>query len=198
LIFFSKNKLLKVLSYIWLAQNALLVFSVAQRNHIYIKHYALAYGRIGVYIFLILALFGLFTVYLKIQKTKSNFFLWRINALSALFVLTFSAFFNWDVIIAKYNFKQANKSFLHLEFLAKLSDKALPFLDYSIEELTQMEHVQHSMFSFKRHYSTPYEFKMHITEKKISFMRRWENQSWLSWNYAEFVAYEELKKKKRK
>jgi hypothetical protein len=39
---------------------------------------------------------------------------------------------------------------------------------------------------------------MHITEKKISFMRRWENQSWLSWNYAEFVAYEELKKKKRK
>jgi hypothetical protein len=193
--FFSKNKLLKILSYIWLAQNALLIFSVAQRNHLYIKHYALAYGRIGVYIFLILALFGLFTVYLKIQKKKSNFFLWRINALSALFVLTFSAFFNWDVIIAKYNFKQANKSFLHLEFLAKLSDKALPYLDYNIEELTQIEHVQHSMFSFKRHYSTPYEFKMHITEKKISFMRRWENQSWLSWNYAEFVAYEELKKK---
>ncbi len=190
--FFSKNKVLKILCYIWLAQNALLILSVAQRNYVYIKYYALAYGRIGVFIFLILALIGLFTVFLKIQFTKSNFFLWRTNAMAALFVLTLSAFFNWDVIIAKYNFKQVDKSFLHLEFLGKLSDKALPYLDYSIEELTQIENIQHSMFSIKRHYSTPYEFKMHITERKIAFIKRWKNQSWLSWNYAEHVAYKAL------
>ena len=193
--FFSQNKTLKILCFLWLIQNAVLVISVAQRNYVYIKYYALAYGRIGVFIFLLLALFGLFTVFVKIQKTKSNFYLLRTNALAAIFVLSFSAFFNWDVIIAKYNFKQADKSFLHLEFLSKLSDKALPYLDYSIDDLEAMEYVQRRLFSLKTYYSTPHEFKLHITKRKKEFINRWESQSWLSWNYADARAYEMLKGK---
>lgn len=195
--FFSANKLLKVLSYIWLAQNAVLIISVVIRNYYYIQYFALAYKRIGVFIFLTLALIGLFTVFLKVRNGKSYFFLWRINALAALYVLTFSACLNWDVIIAKYNYNNAHKSFLHLEYLARLSDKALPYLDFPIEDLQKVEEIQSFKFSFKRHYITPIEYKFSIQERKVNFIRSWETKRWLSWNLAEYRAYQALTDEKK-
>ena len=51
--------ILRGVTMIWLAQNALLALSVGIRNLQYILYYGLAYKRIGVFIFLALTIYGL-------------------------------------------------------------------------------------------------------------------------------------------
>ncbi|MEL7342604.1 MAG: DUF4153 domain-containing protein, partial [Bacteroidota bacterium] len=56
--FINGSRVLKAMSYVWIAQNALLVTSVAIRNYHYITFDGLTYKRIGVIIFLCMTLFG--------------------------------------------------------------------------------------------------------------------------------------------
>ncbi|MDD3741422.1 MAG: DUF4173 domain-containing protein, partial [Bacteroidales bacterium] len=51
--FFSKNKWLKRLVIIWIAQNMIMVISVMLRNYWYINYFGLAYKRIAVLFFLL-------------------------------------------------------------------------------------------------------------------------------------------------
>ena len=71
--FYKNNIWLKRLSYAWIMQNAILAISVGIRNYWYIYYYSLAYKRIAVIVFLILTLYGLYTVYQKVKDKKSAF-----------------------------------------------------------------------------------------------------------------------------
>jgi len=190
--FFTKNKPLKALAYTWLAQNAVLTLSVAIRNIWYIKYFALAYKRIAVFFFLLLVLYGIFTIILKIRQQKSVFFLLSRNTLAVYIVLLFSSFFNWDNIIARYNFKNSDSAFLHLNFMATLSNKTLPLLDKNLEELQLIEQQQNKLFSFEEQFLTTQEYFNTIEQRKIDFKNDWENKSWISWNYADYKAYNYL------
>lgn len=197
--FFQKNKWLKYLCYIWLIQNAILAISVSIRNLYYINHFALAYKRIAIVFFLLLVIYGLYTVFMKVRDRKSNFYLLRTNTFSLLVVLIIASGFNWDKIIAKYNFRNANKSFVHLDFLSGLSNSALPYLDKPLHSLLQMDVEQTEKYAFKsssfervRTYMTPEHYFDKINDRKITFKKEWESKSWLSWNLAEAKAYEKL------
>ena len=72
--FHTGNRTIKVLSYLWLTQNAVLVVSVAIRNYWYIHHYALAYKRIGVAFFLLATLVGLLLIMVKVRNQRSRHF----------------------------------------------------------------------------------------------------------------------------
>ena len=190
--FYKHNRILKVLSYIWLVQNAILVISVAIRNTWYIKYFALAYKRIGVYIFLLLVLFGLLTVLLKVRNGKSAFYLLRVNTLAIFLVLVVGSLPDWDSIIAKYNFTHADRSFLHLDYMSTLSDKALPFLDVPLEELREINAKQKENFPFEYVYMTPQEYYVAIRDRRSSFVREYESRGILQWNLAEHRAYKLL------
>lgn len=190
--FYQNNKLLKYLSFIWLAQNGILTISVAIRNFWYINYFALAYKRIGVIIFLILTLYGLYTVYRKVKQRRSAFYLFKTNANAILVVLILSSLINWDSIIAKYNFKNSNKSFLHLDYLATLSDKALPYLDKSLPELRQIDMIQKEKFPFEQKFMTPDEYYHIIGNRKKLFMDKWNAKGILSWNLPDYIAYKKL------
>lgn len=187
--FYSKNRFLKLLSYIWLGQNAIMIISVALRNLRYIEYYALAYKRIGVIFFLIATLYGIYTVIVKIKKQNSTFFLFRRNSLAIYVLFIIMTFFNWDVIIARYNFKHYEKSYVHLSYLSGLSDRALPYLDQTIENLEGINQKQQELFSFipREMYYTAY-FDT-IGERKLKFKTKWKNKTWRSWNLAENRAY---------
>ncbi len=189
LSFYSRNKWLKYLSYIWLLQNAVLAISVGIRNFWYIYYFSLAYKRIGVYIFLLLTLYALYTVFLKVKCNKSAFYLFRSNARALVIILVVSTVFNWDGIIARYNFSNYNRSFVHLNFLAKLSNKALPYLDKSLDELLYIDSVQKEKFPFEYKYMAPDEYYERIRSRKQKFKNKWESKSWYSWNYPEYKAY---------
>lgn len=208
--FYQKNSLLKKLSYAWIFQNAILVFSVGIRNWYYIQYYALAYKRIAIVFFLLLCLFALFTVFFKISKVRSAYFMVRTNVNALIIVLVISSAFNWDRIIAQYNFSKSNSSFVHLNYLATLADSALPYLDHPLEKVQKMNQRQMERFSkgsmgssdesslggsfsyYRRVYLDPLEYVNTINYRKAVFKQKWEAKSWLGWNLAEAEAYDLL------
>ncbi len=193
--FYIKHKFLKYLSYAWLGQNALLAISVFIRNFRYIEYFSLAYKRIGVILFLILVMYGLYTVFLKVQQQKSIAYLLKKNSYFLTCILIIVSCINWDTVIAKYNFKHADSAFLHLDYLATLSDKALPILDKTEAELAAIELIQKEKFTFDGNAMKSNVYKTMINQRKESFYKSWESKNFLSWNFSEYMAYKSLKKK---
>ncbi|MNK55027.1 hypothetical protein D3C87_740270 [compost metagenome] len=126
--FYRKNKWIKLLAYIWIAQNIFLVLSVFHRDYDYIFYHGLTYKRIGVAVFATLSLIGLATVYIKVAKQKSVFFLYRINSKIWYALLVLLSFVNWDALIVNYNLSNANRIKVDVNHLMSLSDKTLPLL----------------------------------------------------------------------
>jgi hypothetical protein len=190
--FIKNNNLLRNLAYIWLGQNALLTLSVGLRNFWYIHYFSLAYLRIGVVFFLLLTLFSIYSVVVKIKHKKSSYFLFRKNALATYFLLVIMAFFNWDIIIAKYNFSHAKTAFIHFDFLADLSPNALPYLIKTEEELRIIDQNQQDEFPFRKQYITSDEYAETIEKKKNRFINQWSEYNWLEWNYAGHRSYQKI------
>lgn len=191
--FYPGNRILKILCYIWLIQNGILAISVGIRNFRYIEYFSLAYKRIGVVIFLILVLYGLYTVLIKVYKAKSSHYLLRKNAYFLFVVLLLTSFVNWDKIIVKYNFAHANNSFLHLNYLVGLSDQVLPELIKPLNKLQEIDDVQKKKFPFELQYMTPEKYFETVNERINNFNRKWESKSILSWNLPDHLAYQKLK-----
>ena len=201
--FYLKNQWLKRLTILWIFQNLILTVSVAIRNWHYIQYYSLAYKRIAIVFFLILTIYGLYTVYSKVRLTKSNYYLLRKNFIALTTVLVISTTVNWDRIIARYNFSHAENSFVHLDFLASLSNSALPLLDKKRSDLEGIQTYQEISFfksmgisgSSKRYhqlYMNAETFMNAIELRKKYFKKDWESKNLLEWNYAEWRAYKEL------
>ncbi|MCX6303620.1 MAG: DUF4173 domain-containing protein [Bacteroidetes bacterium] len=191
--FLQQNRMLRRLSYAWLIQNMVLVISVAIRNAWYISYFALAYKRIGVFIFLVLTLVGLITVLIKVGRLKTPFFLLRVNAFAAFILLTTASLVNWDVVIARYNFAHYQTAFVHLDWLCTLSDKALPYLDKSEADLEKIRQVQDVNYPFDHKYMSPQEYHKIIQQRKSRFIADFEQQSTLSLNIADYMAFLDLK-----
>lgn len=190
--FYSGNRWLLWLGRAWILQNILLLVSVAIRNYWYIHYFALAYKRIGVFIFLLIALSGLITALIKINSKKTFFYLLRVNFNSMLATLFLFAMVNWPVVIATYNFSHYRQSFVHLDFLASLPDKALPWLLKSETAMNEIASSQNKLFRFDEDYMSSDHYRLRITERCDTFKKRWKRESWQSWNYAEARAYKIL------
>lgn len=180
--FYPKRRQLQVLTYAWIGQNLFLTFSVAMRNFHYITYYGLAYKRIGVIIFLILVIFGLYTLFVKIRKTKSAFFLFRANGWAMFLVVSLFALADWDTIIARHNVNHRIKDNIETSFLLTLGDQTLPIIDQHKEVLDQPQRL-----NFYRNFA-PFTYHEVYEKRKKEFLERKQKQSWLSWNYAEHKA----------
>lgn len=134
--FYRKNKWIKLLAYIWIVQNIFLVFSVFHRDYNYIFYHGLTHKRIGVAVFATLSLIGLTTVYFKVAKQKTIFFLYRINSKIWYVLLVLLSFVNWDVLIVNYNLANADRNGIDVEYLMSLSDKIIPTLEKNRSKLT--------------------------------------------------------------
>ncbi|MGB3075986.1 MAG: DUF4153 domain-containing protein, partial [Chitinophagales bacterium] len=94
--FLRDNKRLQQLSYLWIAQNTFLAFTVAIRNYYYIRDYGLAYKRIGVIFFLLLILFSLIMLFIKIRDKRSFFYIYKMESWAICALLVLMSCFNWD------------------------------------------------------------------------------------------------------
>lgn len=181
--FYSKNKLLRILSFIWIFQNGILCISVFLRNYYYIDFHGLAYLRIGVVIFLILSMFGLISLYFKILKVRSGFYLLHNNSWALYFVLISMCFFNWDMIIVKYNLNHKNANEIDIDNYLRLSDKVLPVL-YDNLNLVEKQMEAHKNNKVKWAKNLDFnDFKERLDERRGKFQRRQERYSFGSWNF---------------
>lgn len=107
---FGKYKgFLKVLAILWVLQNTFMVVSTAIRNTMYVDAALLTYKRIGVYFWLFFALLGLITLFIKLYKNKSIWYLARYNFTILYVVLLFSSALDWDMVISNFNISRAKQ-----------------------------------------------------------------------------------------
>jgi hypothetical protein len=155
---FMASQTLKILAYIWIAQNVVMIGSTVYKNGLYIEEWALTYKRIGVFIYLLLAGFGLITTAIKIRNVKSNWYLLKVNVAGGFCVLLISCFVNWDLFIARYNiaWSETHNKTEPLEYVSRLSGSVIPDLyqwmkTHPNDPITQrsLERFEDSMLQFK-------------------------------------------------
>ena len=195
--FYSRNKLLKILTMIWLAQNCFMTVSVGLRNFWYVKYFGLAFGRIAVFFFLVLVVVGLISIMIKVAKHKSMYYLFKVNSYAFMVVISLSALVNWSVVIANYNFAHSDSAFIEYSFMADLADPALPYLTKTRAELDLIDQQQQQAMKFdtrQDYFISSKKYEILIKMKIREFVDEYESQNILEWNLADEWAYRELKK----
>ncbi len=175
--FYPKRKYLLLGAYIWIFQNALLAISVGIRNYHYIDFHGLAYKRIGVFLFLTLTLYGLWTLYQKIRDHKTLYFLISRNAWALYAILLSCSSVNWDIMITKYNLNSPTKGAIDMVFMLRgMSDKNLFLLKQNEARLKTFDTYPDI---------DQIEIQRLLMWKEGHFRQRTKNHSWPSWNFAD-------------
>lgn len=192
--FYSKNKWLKMMAYTWIAQNAFMLFSTAYRNNMYIQESGLSYKKIGVYVYLMLTLIGLFTTFIKIRNCKTNWYLFRINAAYYFYILVFSCIINWDLIITNYNIAKNTKEHKKLEkyLLLDLSYKNIPQLLNLPDSLALKDDWKaRDYFNYLR--GTYYfDYPSGLSQKLFTFLKDYKQLDWPSTCIEKTRVYNEI------
>jgi hypothetical protein len=169
--FYPDNGLMKQLAYIWLAQNMMLAISVGLRNWQYVQQYGLAYKRLGVFWFLLLVLYGLFSLYQKIDHRRTLFFLLRRNSLMLFCSLLLVSSINWDRAITHYNIHADTSNDIDAHFLLhKLSSDNLSILWRYEDKIVKQSKMTASAFN------------QNLKEKQQQFDKQMEQRDWRGWN----------------
>lgn len=191
--FYTKNTWLKRLCYFWLFQNAVLTISVIIRNLWYVKFFALAHLRIGLFMFLLLTLIGLFLAFQKVHQQRSLFYLLRTHSWISLMLLTLFSWVDWDRQIARYNWAHAGEAYFHFDYLAYLSPSSISELwgdEARLEEIQQWQSVQ---YPEEQNALSPLDFQWKLQERAEAFCEEWEGRPWLGWNARDYWTYQRLK-----
>ena len=173
--FFKPNSWLKFLAYLWIAQNIFMVSSVFLRDVFYIQNNGITYKRIGVIVYLSMTAFGLLSLFYKIYKTKTLYFLLRINGWFALLLLLAMSSVNWDGQITNYNLNHRNTMQIDESYLLGLGNAALPALIEN-ENIFDQDTFKKQLFEYK----------------KTDFKNEMKAKSWLSWNYSDALTSDYL------
>ena len=170
--FYQRNRTLKRLTYGWIAQNAVLTLSVAARNYHYISEFGLAFKRIGVFVFLLSTLTGLFWLYRKVRLRRSAYYLWHRNTWSVFFILVLTATVGWTSVITHYNLSLLAIQRTDWDFLIR----ELPLRNAYALETALVETVE---------YPDKARLLQRIENKQVAFERAQAGRTWLSWNWAD-------------
>jgi len=177
--FYHKSKTLRALAYAWMVQNFILIISVFIRDGYYIEFHGLTHKRIGVLVFATLCIIGLATVYFKVAKQKTIFYLFKVNGNIWFALLLTFTFINWDVLIVKYNLNHVDTISIDPYYLTSLSEKTLPFLDKNRAKIHPSINNDSEVAKIDR----PEEALMRKLDERIGYFKeRYEKSGWLSWN----------------
>ncbi|MEJ5995218.1 DUF4173 domain-containing protein [Pedobacter sp. Du54] len=213
--FYRKSKTIRFLAYGWILQNTFLILSVLLRDYHYIAMHGLTYKRIGVIVFSLLCVIGLLTVYWKVAKQKSLFYLFKTNGAIWYVLLLASGLINWDVYIVKYNIENRNGAVLDVSYLMSLSDKTLPSLIENKELLKKYLSPNTSPYSYTANVmegplattsvkkpvvdsieikkqikqSLVQNFNESLAKRTVKFNEKRKKTTWLSWNYRDWLTY---------
>jgi len=179
--FFPDKGLLRLMAYIWLAQNAMLALSVGLRNWQYVQHYGLAYLRLGVFWFLALVAFGLLSMYLKLRYRRSIFYLLRQNSWALLLSLLLISGINWDNIITCYNLSADTRELDTYFLFSTISDKNIALLWTHRATIAQKSEL------------TSIQVKNKLYRKQQRLLTRIKYRDWRGWNVIDTWNYKALK-----
>jgi len=125
--FYKANTMIKNTTYTWIFLNMLLTFITLYKNYTYVHLFGLTYKRIGLFVYLLLALFGLIFTFIKVKDIRNFWYLIRRNSRVALTSLILFSLINWDVVITKYNTTYVKN--IDIDYLINLPNNDLLLLD---------------------------------------------------------------------
>ncbi|PLW94824.1 MAG: hypothetical protein C0592_01745 [Marinilabiliales bacterium] len=177
------SKAVRILAFLWLVQNLIMLISTAFRNQEYISEYSLTYKRIGVYVWLVLTAVGLITTFYKIGAKKSMWYLIRINSWSFLIVIILLGSTNWDMLIAKYNTRNIAENFddLDFEYLMNLNSNAMPIIYEALEDI-DTETLFQSESTAQMYDDLRVSYMYRILGKMDAYMEKYSEKTWKSFN----------------
>jgi hypothetical protein len=180
--FYEKGKWIRMLAYLWILQNAFMIFSTAYRNNLYIMESGLSYKKIGVYVYLLLTLVGLATTFIKVLRLKSNWYLFRVNAAVSYYVLVLSCIPNWDVLITDFNIRKYSEEKKELEkyLILDLSFKNLPQLYMLPEDLAAKDDLKARDYYYALRGTYFTSFLEGRDEKLYNFLADLKEEGWQS------------------
>jgi hypothetical protein len=187
--FYHKSKTLRLLAYTWMVQNFILIISVYIRDGYYIEFHGLTHKRIGVLVFATLCIIGLATVYFKVAKQKTIFYLFKVNGNIWFALLLTFTLINWDVLIVKYNLTHETSIALDADYLLSLSEKTLPILDKNRKTLLSHSFIPKGEIIVS---STNDQILTRLDNRIGYFKARYEVSGWLSWNLQDWNTAEYL------
>ena len=163
----SKRPLLRKLAFCWIILNSLLVLSAALHNAAYVQRYGLTLLRVGVYIFLLLSLTGLYFTYRKIRQERTAGYLIGIMFKIFFGTIMLNSVINWSAIITRYN----------LAWMANPDLGYLRSLDYNM-------HIIYPYLEQTPKYRTDPKYQDNI-RLELKDKLDWQNQEFLSaaWYY---------------
>lgn len=181
------NRMLIIGVYAWIIQNLLMLSSTVIRNQMYIHDYNLTYKRIGVYVWLTLAVIGLLIMFWKIYRKHSNWYLIKTNVAVWFTVLALSSTVNWDGLITDYNLKNKPLREVDLHYLFSLSDTNIPEM-LEITKDRDFYYINSHMRNYTgseeigRYYQSTY---IELLRNKIYWFLRSYNKGWKSFDLRE-------------
>ena len=165
--FYKANKNLKIVTYIWIALNAMLVINIAVKDCQYIYYFGLTYKRIGVLVYLILTVIGLITTAIKVKQIKNLWYLLRLNTMTAFAILIIASTINWDNHITNYNLYYAQS--MDFKYLINLSNNNTFLLK---------NYAKNTPLSVKKNIS--------IDEKYNNYINKLKDHSWQELQFDNF------------
>jgi Domain of unknown function (DUF4153) len=180
---FQENKWIKPLIVFWLIQNFFMVATTSIKNYEYIYFWGLTYKRIGVFIYLLLAIIGLSLTLYKVARKKSIWFLMRNTSLAFALCLSALLTFNWNRGIALYNTTFVAEERIDFEYLHSLGPDTY---FYILQEHEEHESVNPLLI---------YQIMDEIPEILLKYSRFDYNHSWRSFVWSDFKNQQELKSK---
>ena len=125
----NASPVVRLLVYVWIAQNGFLLLSCAARLMFYVDAYGLTLLRLASFIWMGLIACGLILVGLRILQERSNLWLVNANILAAFLVLWGSCFTDFNGIVARYNAKWSlENDRWDMDYLYSLGPAALPVI----------------------------------------------------------------------
>ncbi|EJN03864.1 DUF4173 domain-containing protein [Phyllobacterium sp. YR531] len=101
------DKYIRLLVYMWIAQNVVLVASSILRLELYVSIYSLTYWRVAALIWMVLVAIGLLLILARIALGKTNEWLCTANLLTLFATLYLCCFVNFAALIADYNIRHS-------------------------------------------------------------------------------------------
>lgn len=159
--FYKKSNRLRILTYLWILLNIILVLVTFFKNYLYITDFGLTYKRIGVLIYLTLCIAGLFTTYLKVAHRKNIYYLIRLNARIVFIVIVLMSSFSWNREITRYNLTQVARPDLY--YLESMGRNQIDLL-YAFAKAYPEKFTSSSLENIER--------------KHTSYVKNLENETW--------------------
>ena len=181
---------IRMLVFVWIAQNVMLVVSSILRLDLYVETYSLTYWRVAALIWMLLVALGLVLIVARIALDRSNQWLVAANLTTLALVLYACAFINFPWAIATYNVAHSREIsgkgvFIDFHYLVSLGPQALPAIDRYLHHPMRFQGPAGSLLSAADQ-QRDWLVQRHVAQ--LDSWRAWSFRGWRLQRYLDQIA----------